>query len=102
MNELEILVSQYKNIDSKLDKISDKVEKLSTETIVQRLDIDHLKAEVVLLKNKQDELLTRIDELEGLPNKEKAEKWTIIVNNILKGIAGIFIAAMLAYIGIKV
>ena len=72
MNELEVLVNQYKNIDSKLDKISDKGEKLSTETVVQRLDIDHLKAEVVLLKKQQDEILARIDELEDLPNKEKA------------------------------
>ena len=102
MNELEVLVNQYKNIDSKLDKISDKVEKLSTETVVQRLDIDHLKAEVVLLKKQQDEILARIDELEDLPNKEKAEKWSTVVNNVLKVLSGLFTTAMLTYIGIKI
>lgn len=100
--ELDTLFEQYKSIDDKLDKISGKVEKLGTETIVQRMDIDHLKAEIVLLKTKQDNISKDIEELRTRPIKEKAERWTGIINVILKGIAGLFVTAMLAYIGLKV
>lgn len=100
--ELEVLVEQYKNINDKLDKISNKVENLGTETVIQRMDIDQLKAEIVFLKTKQDGISKDIEELRTKPVKEKAERWSTVMNVILKGIAGLFVTAMLAYIGLKV
>lgn len=100
-NDFSLLVKQYENINTKLDKISDKVTSLNNETIVQRMDIDHLKAEVVLLKDEQRNVKEQINLLENADNAKKAKRWDTIINRVLIGICSIVGAAVLAFLGIK-
>lgn len=101
MNEIDVLINLSRSIESKIDKVSDKVEKLSNENVVQKMDIDFLKAEVALIKSKQKEMQETLNEIEDAPVKEKAEKWKTIVDYILKAFLGLVFTATLAYIGIK-
>lgn len=101
MNEIDVLISLSRSIESKIDKVSDKVEKLSNENVVQKMDIDFLKAEVTLIKSKQKEMQEALDNVKIEPVKEKAEKWKTIIDYTLKAILGLLFTALLAYIGIK-
>lgn len=100
MNEIDVLINLSRSIESKIDKVSDKVEKLSNENVVQKMDIDFLKAEVALIKSKQKEMQETLNEIEDAPVKEKAEKWKTIIDYALKAILGLLFTALLAYIGI--
>ena len=91
MDNLEVLVDQYKTINSKLDKITDKVEQISTETAIQRVEIDSLKNDVIRLQKKQSELKDEIEsvrnnisKLEKQPVESKSKKYDTVVLNILR------------------
>jgi predicted nuclease with TOPRIM domain len=91
MDNLEVLVDQYKTINSKLDKITDKVEQISTENAVQRVEIDTLKNDIIELQKKQSELKeeiksvkNNISKLEKQPAESKSKKWDTVVLNILR------------------
>lgn len=101
-NDFRLLVKQYENINNKLDKISDKVTTLNNETIVQRMDIDHLKAEVVLLKDEQRTVKEQIDTLKNADNVKKAKNWDTVINRVLIGICSIVGTAVLVFLGIKI
>lgn len=102
MSAIEVLIALVKGIDTKIDNVSSKVEKLTEDNIVQKTDIERIKAEILLIKTRQSDLSNKIDEVEGAALKEKAEKWNMVVNNIIKAIVGLAFTAILAYIGIKV
>lgn len=102
MSSIELLTTLVKGIDSKIDNVSSKVEKLTEDNIVQKTDIERIKAEILLIKTRQSDLSNKIDEVESAAIKEKAEKWNMIVNNTIKAIVGLAFTAILAYIGIKV
>lgn len=102
MSSIELLTTLVKGIDAKIDKVSSKVEKLTEDNIVQKTDIERIKAEILLIKTRQSDLSNKIDEVEGAAIKEKAERWNMVVNNIIKAIVGLAFTAILAYIGIKV
>lgn len=102
MSAIEVLTTLVKGIDTKIDNVASKVEKLTEDNIVQKTDIERIKAEILLIKTRQSELSNKIDEIEDKDLKEKAEKWNIIVNNAIKALVSLAITAVLAYIGIKV
>lgn len=102
VSAIEVLTTLVKGIDTKIDNVASKVEKLTEDNIVQKTDIERIKAEILLIKTRQSELSNKIDEIEDKDLKEKAEKWNIIVNNIIKTLASLAFTAILAYIGIKV
>lgn len=91
MDNLEVLVDQYKTINSKLDKINDKVEHISTENAIQRVEIDSLKKDISELQKKQSELKediksvkNNISKLEKQPAESKSKKYDTVVLNILR------------------
>ena len=91
MENLEVLIDQYKTINNKLDKITDKVEKISTENAVQKVEIDTLKNDIISLQKKQSELKDEIEsvknnisKLEKQPAESKSKKWDTIVLNIIR------------------
>lgn len=97
MDNLEVLIDQYKNINNKLDKITGKVEQISTETAIQRVEIDSLKNDVIILHKKQSELRDEIEsikdnisKLENQPAESKSKKYDTVVLNILR----VFISAV--------
>lgn len=102
MSSIELLTTLVKGIDSKIDNVSSKVEKLTEDNIVQKTDIERIKAEILLIKTRQSDLSNKIDEIETRGVKEKAEKWNMIVNNAIKALVSLAFTAILAYIGIKV
>lgn len=99
--EIDILYDQYKKIDSKLDAIVTTVSNLATVSTAQKVDLEHVKEDVEELKLEQKRLAKELEELKDAPNLDKAEKWKIVTNSILKSIATIAVSAMLAYLGIK-
>lgn len=101
MSSIELLTTLVKGIDSKIDNVSSKVEKLTEDNIVQKTDIERIKAEILLIKTRQSDLSNKIDEIETRSVKEKAEKWNMIVNNAIKALVSLAFTAILAYIGIK-
>lgn len=101
MSSIELLTTLVKGIDSKIDNVSSKVEKLTEDNIVQKTDIERIKAEILLIKTRQSDLSNKIDEIENRSVKEKAEKWNMIVNNAIKALVSLAFTAILAYIGIK-
>lgn len=98
---IDVLVTLVKGIDAKIDNVSSKVEKLTEDNIVQKTDIERIKAEILLIKTRQSDLSNKIDEIETRSVKEKAEKWNMIVNNAIKALVSLAFTAILAYIGIK-
>lgn len=91
MDNLEVLIDQYKTINNKLDKITDKVEQISTENAVQRVEINTLKNDIIELQKKQSELKdeietvkTNISKLEKQPAESKSKKWDTVVLNIIR------------------
>lgn len=101
MSTIDVLVTLVKGIDTKIDNVSSKVEKLTEDNIVQKTDIERIKAELLLIKTRQSDLSNKVDEIEGREIKEKAERWNIIVNNAIKALVSLAFTAILAYIGIK-
>lgn len=102
MSAIEVLIALVKGIDTKIDNVSSKVEKLTEDNIVQKTDIERIKAEILLIKTRQSDLSSKIDEIEDKGIKEKAERWNIIVNNALKTLVSLAFTGILAYVGIKV
>lgn len=91
MDNLEVLIDQYKTINNKLDKITGKVEQISTETAVQKVEIDTLKNDIIDLQKKQSELKDEIEslknnisKLEKQPAESKSKKWDTVVLNIIR------------------
>lgn len=99
--EIDILYDQYNKIDSKLDAIVTTISNLATVSTAQKVDLEHVKEDVEELKLEQKRLAKELEELKNAPNLDKAEKWKIVTNSILKSIATIAVSAMLAYLGIK-
>ena len=99
---LSVLVTLVKGIDTKIDNVAAKVEKLSEDNTIQKVVVEGLKAEILNIKKSQEELSDRLEELENKSIKDKAEKWNMIVNNVLKVIVSVAFTATLAYLGIKV
>lgn len=99
--EIDILYDQYKKIDSKLDAIVTTVSNLATVSTAQKVDLEHVKEDVDELKLEQKRLAKELEELKDAPNLDKAEKWKVVTNSILKSIATVAASAMLAYLGIK-
>lgn len=91
MDNLEVLIDQYKTINIKLDKITDKVEQISTENAIQRVETDTLKKDISELQKKQSELKediksikNNISKLEKQPAESKSKKYDTVVLNILR------------------
>lgn len=100
-SSIEILTSLVKSIDTKIDNVTSKVEKLSEDNIVHNTDIERIKEDIASIQEKQDELSDKIEEVEGASIKERAEKWNIVVDNAIKVILSLSFTALLAYIGLK-
>lgn len=99
--EIDILYDQYKKIDSKLDAIVTTISNLATVSTAQKVDLEHVKEDIDELKLEQKRLAKELEELKNAPNLDKAEKWKVVTNSILKSVATIVVSAMLAYLGIK-
>lgn len=99
---LNVLITLVKGIDAKIDNVATKVEKLSEDNTIQKVVIEGLKTEIVSIKKSQEGLSNRLEELEDKSIKDKAEKWNMIVDNVLKVIVSVAFTATLAYLGIKI
>ena len=99
---LNVLITLVKGIDAKIDNVATKVEKLSEDNTIQKVVIEGLKTEIVSIKKSQEGLSDRLEELEDKSIKDKAEKWNMIVDNVLKVIVSVAFTATLAYLGIKI
>lgn len=99
---LNVLITLVKGIDAKIDNVATKVEKLSEDNTIQKVVIEGLKTEILSIKKSQEGLSGRLEELENKSIKDKAEKWNMVVNNVLKIIVSLAFTATLAYLGIKI
>lgn len=99
---LNVLITLVKGIDTKIDNVAAKVEKLSEDNAIQKVVVEGLKTEILSIKKKQEKLSGRLEDLENKSIKAKAERWNMIVNNVLKIIVSIAFTATLAYLGIKI
>lgn len=99
---LNVLITLVKGIDAKIDNVATKVEKLSEDNTIQKVVIEGLKTEILSIKKSQEGLSGRLEELENKSIKDKAEKWNMAVNNVLKIIVSLAFTATLAYLGIKI
>lgn len=99
---LNVLITLVKGIDAKIDNVATKVEKLSEDNTIQKVVIEGLKTEILSIKKSQEGLSGRLEELENKSIKDKAEKWNMIVDNVLKIIVSVAFTATLAYLGIKI
>ena len=99
---LNVLITLVKGIDAKIDNVATKVEKLSEDNTIQKVVIEGLKTEILSIKKSQEGLSGRLEELENKSIKDKAEKWNMIVDNVLKIIISVAFTATLAYLGIKI
>lgn len=99
---LNVLITLVKGIDAKIDNVATKVEKLSEDNTIQKVVIEGLKTEILSIKKSQEGLSNRLEELEDKSIKDKAEKWNMIVDNVLKVIVSVAFTATLAYLGIKI
>ena len=99
---LNVLITLVKGIDAKIDNVATKVEKLSEDNTIQKVVVEGLKTEIVSIKKSQEGLSNRLEELENKSIKDKAEKWNMIVDNVLKVIVSLAFTATLAYLGIKI
>lgn len=101
-NALSVLITLVKGIDVKIDNVATKVEKLSEDNAIQKVVVEGLKTEILSIKKKQEKLSDRLEDLENKSIKAKAERWNMIVNNVLKIIVSVAFTATLAYLGIKI
>lgn len=99
---LNVLITLVKGIDAKIDNVATKVEKLSEDNTIQKVVIEGLKTEILSIKKSQEGLSNRLEDLEDKSIKDKAEKWNMIVDNVLKVIISVAFTATLAYLGIKI
>ena len=99
---LNVLITLVKGIDTKIDNVATKVEKLSEDNTIQKVVIEGLKTEILSIKKSQEGLSSRLEELEDKSIKDKAEKWNMIVDNVLKVVVSVAFTATLAYLGIKI
>jgi len=99
---LDVLITLVRGIDAKIDNVATKVEKLSEDNTIQKVVVEGLKTEIVSIKKSQEGLSNRLEELENKSIKDKAEKWNMIVDNVLKIIVSLAFTATLAYLGIKI
>ena len=99
---LNVLITLVKGIDTKIDNVATKVEKLSEDNTIQKVVVEGLKTEILSIKKSQERLSNRLEELEDKSIKDKAEKWNMIVDNALKIILSLAFTATLAYLGIKI
>ena len=99
---LNVLITLVKGIDAKIDNVATKVEKLSEDNTIQKVVIEGLKTEILSIKKSQEGLSSRLEELEDKSIKDKAEKWNMIVDNVLKVVVSVAFTATLAYLGIKI
>ena len=101
-NALSVLITLVKGIDTKIDNVAAKVEKLSEDNAIQKVVVEGLKTEILNIKKRQEKLSDRLEDLENSSIKAKAERWNMIVNNVLKIIVSVAFTATLAYLGIKI
>lgn len=101
-NALSVLITLVKGIDAKIDNVATKVEKLSEDNAIQKVVVEGLKTEILSIKKRQEKLSDRLEDLENKSIKAKAERWNMIVNNVLKIIVSVAFTATLAYLGIKI
>ena len=101
-NALSVLITLVKGIDAKIDNVATKVEKLSEDNAIQKVVVEGLKIEILNIKKRQEKLSDRLEDLENKSIKAKAERWNMIVNNVLKIIVSVAFTATLAYLGIKI
>ena len=101
-NALSVLITLVKGIDTKIDNVASKVEKLSEDNAIQKVVVEGLKTEILNIKKRQEKLSDRLEDLENMSIKAKAERWNMIVNNVLKIIVSVAFTATLAYLGIKI
>ena len=101
-NALSVLITLVKGIDTKIDNVAAKVEKLSEDNAIQKVVVEGLKIEILNIKKRQEKLSDRLEDLENSSIKAKAERWNMIVNNVLKIIVSVAFTATLAYLGIKI
>ena len=101
-NALSVLITLVKGIDTKIDNVAAKVEKLSEDNAIQKVVVEGLKTEILNIKKRQVKLSDRLEDLENMSIKAKAERWNMIVNNVLKIIVSVAFTATLAYLGIKI
>ena len=101
-NALSVLITLVKGIDTKIDNVAAKVEKLSEDNAIQKVVVEGLKTEILNIKKRQEKLSDRLEDLENGSIKAKAERWNMIVNNVLKIIVSVAFTATLAYLGIKI
>lgn len=101
-NALSVLITLVKGIDTKIDNVAAKVEKLSEDNAIQKVVVEGLKTEILSIKKRQEKLSDRLEDLENKSIKAKAERWNMIVNNVLKIIVSVAFTATLAYLGIKI
>ena len=99
---LDVLITLVRGIDTKIDNVATKVEKLSEDNTMQKVVVEGLKTEMISIKESQEELSDRLEDLENKSIKDKAEKWNMIVDNALKIIVSLAFTATLAYLGIKI
>ena len=57
---IEVLTTLVKGIDTKIDKVTSKVEKLTEDNILHNTDIERIKEDIASIQNKQEELSKKI------------------------------------------
>lgn len=93
MDNLDVLIAQYKNIDTKLNTISDRLVDIGTDTAINKNDILSLKEDVASLKLKQATLSKELNDLNlklrdtaSIVPLEKSKKWDGLLSLIVKNI----------------
>lgn len=99
---IEVLTTLVKGIDTKIDKVTSKVEKLTEDNILHNTDIERIKEDIASIQNKQEELSEKIEAVESANIKKGSERWNNLVNNTIKLMLSISFTALLAYIGINI
>lgn len=94
---LAVVETQVKEIKNDIKDIYIEVEKintLNTSIALLTVSVTDLKGSVVSLNNKLDTVASE-------PNKEKANKWNLIINTGIAGLVGGLIGYFLMKLGLK-
>lgn len=109
MENLDILIAQYKNIDEKLNSISKELSGLSTDTALNKNDILYLKQRLSTLEMQQASLHNEIEAMKDSIGDnansvtiEKSRKWDTVVSSILKNMLPYVISLTVAGITLKI
>lgn len=109
MDNIDVLITQYKNIDNMLCSINDKLLSISTDTAINKNDILTLKQDVASLKLTQAALGNELNEInismKDASNEipiEKSKKWDKLISLIVKSILPYIIALIIAGITLKI